>query len=228
MPAGGVLHTSVRKNAESMKIVPAILAEKFSDFTARLRAAESFADYVQIDIMDGQFVETRSFPVEAINSVTTSLPFEVHLMVDDPAAFTDRIAHPGLRKVIFHFEASADIASLTGRIRKRGLSPGLAFRPDTSFDSVRGAAALADTLLFLTVDPGFYGNSFRPEVLTKIGKTRTAFPDKVIAVDGGVALDNLDRFAAIGVDYACVGSRIFIKGDPAENYRLFLERLKQL
>jgi ribulose-phosphate 3-epimerase len=223
-----MLHTSVRKSAEGMKIVPAILAEKFDDFTARLRTAESFADYVQIDIMDGRFVETRSFPVEAINSIATSLSFEIHLMVDDPAAFADRIAHPGLRKVIFHFESSADTASLISRIRERGLIPGLAFKPDTPFESFREIAALADTLLFLTVDPGFYGNSFRPEVLTKIVETRKAFPDKVIAVDGGVAPDNLDRFSTIGVDYVCVGSRIFMKGDPADNYRLFLERLKQL
>jgi ribulose-phosphate 3-epimerase len=211
-----------------MKVVPAILAEKFDDFTARLREAESFADYVQIDIMDGIFVDTTSFPVERISSVTTSLSFEAHLMVNEPVSFVDRIGHPGLRKVIFHFEAAAEFPVLIRKIRERGLVPGLAVKPETGLDAVRGTGEQVDTLLFLTVNPGFYGNSFRPEVLTKIAEARKVFPEKIIAVDGGVALDNLKAFLDIGVDYVCVGSRIFMNGDPGENYRCFIEKVKEI
>ena len=211
-----------------MKIVPAILAEKFDDFTARLKEAESFADYVQIDVMDGIFVDTTSFPVERINGVTTSLSFEAHLMVNEPVPFMDRITHPGLKKVIFHFEASAEFPFLIRKIRGRGLVPGLAVKPETGLDAFRGIGEQVDTLLFLTVDPGFYGNSFRPEVLTKIADARKVFPGKIIAVDGGVALDNLKTFLDIGVDYVCVGSRIFLNGDPGENYRCFIEKVKEI
>jgi ribulose-phosphate 3-epimerase len=211
-----------------MKVVPAILAETFDDFTVRLREAESFTDYVQIDIMDGAFVGTTSFPVERINGVSTTLSFEAHLMVNEPVSFMDRITHPGLRKVIFHFETSAEFPSLIRRIRGRGLVPGLAVKPETGLDAFRGIAEQVDALLFLTVDPGFYGNSFRPEVLTKIAEARKVFPSKVMAADGGISLENLERFLDIGVDYVCVGSRIFMGGHPGENYLRFVDRVKEI
>ena len=211
-----------------MKVVPSILAERFDDFLLKLSQAESFADFVQIDIMDGLFVETVSFPLEKINPVVTSLNYEVHLMVKDPLSFMSRIAHPGLRKVIFHFEAENGHPDLIRRIRERGLAPGMAIKPETGLDEFRSIAEQVDTLLFLTVDPCCYGHPFKPEVLNKVAEARKLFPHKQIAVDGGVSLDNLKTFLDIGVDYACVGSRIFLNGDPAENYRRFLERLREL
>jgi len=209
-----------------VKIVPSILSETFEDFLSRLREAESFADYVQVDVMDGAFVQTRSFPLEKINTVGTALPFEVHLMVNDPLLFMSKITHPGLRKVIFHFEAVTDRAGLVSKIKERGLLPGMAIKPETTLEQFRDEAAQVDTLLFLTVDPCCYGHPFKPEVLGKVAEARKAFPSKTIAVDGGVSLGNLKRFLHIGVDYVCVGSRIFLDGDPEENYRLFEKELK--
>lgn len=211
-----------------MRIVPSLLAEKFDAFTALMAEAESFADYVQVDVMDGIFVETRSFPVERINNVHTALFFEVHLMVQDPFFFMSRISHPGLKKVIFHSEASAEPLALIKKITERGLVPGLAIKPETSIGEFREAGEHADTLLFLTVDPGSYGHPFRSEVLTKISEARKAFPDKVIAVDGGVSPDNLKMFYDIGVDYVCVGSRIFLQDDPGKSYRNFVGKVKEI
>lgn len=211
-----------------MKIVPSILAENFDDFTSRLREAESFADYVQIDIMDGVFVETRSFPVERMNAVNTPLSFEVHLMVRDPLLFISRIDHQGMRKVIFHFEVETDHNVLMGEIRRRGLAAGMAVKPATGLDQIREAAQRVDSLLFLTVDPCCYGSPFKPEVLDKVARARKAFPEKEIAADGGVSVDNLKLFHDSGVDAVCVGSRIFLNGDPRENYRRFIERVKEM
>jgi len=211
-----------------MKIVPAILAENFDDFTALLAQAESFTDYVQIDIMDGVFVESKSFPVEGINEVATPLIFEVHLMVKDPLSTMSKITHRGLRKVIFHFEAVTDHCTLISEIRRRGFVPGMAVNPETGTDRFEKVIGSVDTLLFLTVDPCCYGRPFRPEVLEKIAEVKKAFPDKVIAADGGVSLENLKGFHDIGTDYVCVGSRIFLKGDAGTNYRLFLEKLREL
>lgn len=211
-----------------MKVVPSILAEKFDDFLVRLRQAESFTDFVQIDIMDGDFVETKSFPVERINSVGTSLNYEVHLMVRDPLSFLSGINAPGLRKVIFHFEAGNGHQDLVKKIRERGLLPGMAIKPETALSEFRNIAEEVDTLLFLTVDPCCYGSPFKPEVLPKLAEARKIFPDRTIAVDGGVSLDNLKTFFDMGVDYVCVGSRIFLRGDPAENYRRFTEKLRPL
>ncbi|HYA31838.1 MAG TPA: hypothetical protein VED67_03690 [Thermodesulfovibrionales bacterium] len=211
-----------------MRIVPSLLAEKFDAFIALMEQAEVFADCVQVDVMDGIFVETRSFPVERINNVRTTLFFEVHLMVQDPFSFMSRISHPGLKKVIFQSEAPAEPLALINKITERGLVPGLAIKPETGIDEFRAAGEHADTLLFLTVDPGSYGHPFRPEVLTKVSEARKAFPDKVIAVDGGVSLDNLKMFYDVGVDYVCIGSRIFLQDDPGKSYRNFIEKVKEI
>lgn len=210
-----------------MKIVPALLAEEFEEFVRKLRQAESFAGYIQIDIMDGVFVPTRSFPPERLNDVGTTLSFELHLMVSDPFGVAEKIHNPGLKKIIFHIESGAEPVHLIERFRARGLGAGLAIKPQTAADKFREAAEHADTLLFLTVEPGNYGSPFKPEVLKKIAGARKAFQDKEIGVDGGVSLDNLKDFFDIGVDYVCVGSRIFLHGEPEESYRLFRGKLKE-
>ena len=211
-----------------MKVVPAVLAEKFDDFVKRLRQAESFTDYIQVDLMDGVFVETRSFPPEMITSVETPLSFEVHLMAEDPLGFLNGMEHPGLKKVIFHCETGVNHLDLVSIIRERGLSPGVAIKPETELAQCRGIAEQVDTLLFLTVDPCCYGSPYKPEVLHKIAEARKLFPAKVISADGGVSLDNLKDFFDAGVDYACVGSRIFLQKDPAESYRLFAHKVQEL
>lgn len=211
-----------------MKIVPAILAENYEDFLMRLRQAESFTDYVQIDLMDGSFVPFLSFPAENLNSVRTSLAFEVHLMVKHPFAYMSRIFNPSLKKVIFHFESDVKHLDFIDQMKKRGVDVGMAIKPETEINEFKEIAELADTLLFLTVDPCCYGNPFKPEVIEKIIKARHVLKNKIIAADGGVSLDNLKLFTEAGLDYACVGSRIFLKGNPAKNYELFLEKLAEL
>jgi ribulose-phosphate 3-epimerase len=211
-----------------MQIVPSILAENLNDFLPLIRQAESFANYVQIDLMDGLFVPTKSIPPDVITSLETSLSFEVHLMFRDPASVIDGIDHPGLRKVIFHIEAEGDHHEIVTRLRKRGIGVGLAINPGTGIGRVGELAADADTLLFMTVDPGRYGSPFRPEVVWKVAEARRLFEQKIIAVDGGVSADNLPLFLDAGVDYACVGSRIFLGGNPADNYRNFTQRLDKL
>jgi ribulose-phosphate 3-epimerase len=211
-----------------VKIVPSILADNMNDFLSLIRQAESFAGYVQIDLMDGLFVPTKSIPPEAINSLETSLSFEVHLMFKDPVSVIDAIDHPGLRKAIFHVESDGDHREVVARLHKKSIGIGLAVNPETGLDRIENLAADADTLLFMTVDPGRYGSPFIPAVFDKVKSARKDFMAKLIAVDGGVSADNLPLFLSLGVDYACVGSRIFLGGNPAENYRIFNERLNKL
>ena len=211
-----------------MKIVPAILSETVGDFLVRLRQAESFADYVQIDLMDGIFVPTRSFPVEKINNINTPLNFELHLMVKNPSNFMQGIGNSRLKKVIFHFESDVDHLNFINELKKRGLDAGLATKPETEIKGFREVAEAVDTLMFLTVDPCCYGHQFKPEVLRKIEEARSIFKDKTIAADGGVSLENLRSFYDIGVNYVCIVSRIFLESDPGENYRKFLKRAAEL
>jgi len=211
-----------------MKIVPAVLAENADDFLLRLKQAELFADYIQIDMMDGVFVPTNSFPAESINNVVSSLPFEIHLMVKHPSAFIARLRNPRLKKVLFHFESDVKHLDFIHQMRERGIEAGLAVRPETKIDQFRQIAQHVGTVLFLTVDPGSYGSPFRPEVLNKIREARMIFRDKTISADGGISPDNLHLFLDAGVDYVCVGSRIFIDGNPADNYKRFISKLNEL
>ncbi len=211
-----------------MKVVPAVLAEDYDNCVRRMRLAESFADYVQIDVMDGVFVDTRSFDPGLINSLVTTLSFEIHMMVEDPAAVAEKIHNRGLSRIIFHFESRTDHAGLAKEIRSRGLSPGLAVRPETTLDMILKTAEHFDALLFLTVNPGRYGGAFLPEEVKKVSEARRTFPEKTIGVDGGVSLDNIGILYEAGVDYVCVGSRIFMGGRPEDNYGRFIKRLEEL
>lgn len=211
-----------------MKIVPAILAENFDEFLFRLRQAETFADYVQIDLMDGVFVPTNSFSPDKINSTNVSFSFELHLMVKHPSSLMSRIDNANLKKVIFHFESDVKHLDFIEQMKKRGIDVGLAIKPETELKSFRELAENVDTLMFLTVDPCCYGHPFKPEVMKKIEQARYMLKNKVIAADGGISLDNLRLFFERSVDYVCVGSRIFHGDNPSENYRMFLKKLTEL
>jgi len=210
-----------------MKIIPAILAENFNDCLKMLKQAESFTDYVQIDLMDGDFVSSRSFPGEEINRINASISFEIHLMVKDPPSLMAQINHPCLKKVIFHYESEINHLDFIRRMKERGIPTGIALNPDTQLDEFKAISGHVETLLFLAVNPGHYGSPFRPEVLKKIEEARHIFPNKMISVDGGISLDNLSLFRGIGVDAVCIGSRIFL-GNPEENYKKFVNKLAGL
>jgi ribulose-phosphate 3-epimerase len=210
-----------------ISIIPAVLGETWEEFAARMRQAEVFADYVQIDMMDGVFVPTLSFPPEMLDRLQTRLSFEAHMMVDDPLDWLGRMRNPGLKKVIFHIESAADPLDAIAHITEAGMEAAVAFRPETSLAEYAEIASQAGSLLFLAVDPGRYGSPFHPEVLEKVHEARRIFPDKGISVDGGVSPENLGEIWRAGADAAAVGSRIFLKGDPAANYRLFTETARK-
>ena len=213
-----------------MKIVPALLAEKFETFLARLRQAETFADYVQIDLMDGLFVPTKSFPIEQLSGLETSVPFELHLMVNDPPAYLNGIEHPLLKQVIFHFEAKTSDPVDFIRLLKQKVCArrALAVKPDTTIEQFRKPR---NTPTRLSFSPLIRGATEAPSSLRSSIRSRkpeTSFPGKTIAVDGGVSLDNLNDFLKIGIDYVCIGSRIFVKGEPKKNYQQFVKKLQDL
>ena len=205
-----------------MKVIPALLATDANSLFALLCKAEQITDYVQIDVMDGIFVPTRSFPPETISELPLSVSFELHLMVQYPHLLMNTIAHPRLRRVICHAEADVDHGAFAAELTAKGLDAGLAVNSETPLPALLPLVAPFALLLFLTVHPGRYGSPFLPDVLEKVARARELFPDKEIAVDGGVSLDNLAAIAAAGVDTVCVGSRIFAGGDAAAKFHAFV------
>jgi ribulose-phosphate 3-epimerase len=205
-----------------MKIVPAILTDKPQDLKLMLAQAETFTDFVQIDFMDGSFVPSKSIGPEDLAEIAMNVGWEAHLMVKDPIRYLPSLKREGLKRVLVHWEAGPRPESFVSAIRDFGFHVGLAINPETTLSQFEELVDRIESVLFLSVDPGFYGSPFIAEVLEKIREFRSRFPSKMIGIDGGISLDNMQRVKSSGVDYACVGSRIFRHDDPRKSYEEFV------
>ncbi|MBN1188930.1 MAG: ribulose-phosphate 3-epimerase [Dehalococcoidales bacterium] len=204
---------------KSIRIIPAILTDDAGTLNNMLKQAESFTDFVQIDIMDSKFVPSRSITWEHIASISTGLHWEVHLMVEQPEKQIENYKKAGAQKVIFHFEATSTPDYVITLARQLGLSVGLAVNPETAFSKILPLTSKVDSILFMSVHPGFYGARFLPEVLEKVKKLRKARPFMALSIDGGIKENNILKVAGSGVNEICVGSAVFSQPDPAESYR---------
>jgi len=200
-------------------IVPAILANEPASLVMLVRKAETFADFVQIDIMDGEFVPSKSVSYQDIIEVKPKFKWEAHLMVQHPENYLEGFKDAGAQKIVFHFEAETERERTISLIRKLGMQVGLAVNPQTTIADFAPLVKQADSVLFLSVNPGFYGAEFIPGVLDKIVEFRKAYPDVATSIDGGVKEDNIVKIIKTGVDAICVGSAIFNRPSPAAAYR---------
>jgi ribulose-phosphate 3-epimerase len=205
--------------SKNVSVVPAILTEDPTTLEKMLRQVESFTDYVQIDIMDGEFVPSKSISWKHIADLFVKLKWEAHLMVAHPGEYIESFKQAGADRIIFHYESVGSAQQLISRIRDLGLKVGLAINPDTSVPAIASCINEIDSVLLLTVTPGFYGSKFIPEVMDKVVEIRHIRPEIEIGVDGGVKEGNIKEIASAGVDYICVGSAIFLQPDPAASYR---------
>ena len=190
-----------------------------------LHEAESFTDRVQVDIMDGRFVPSESISAEDLAIVKTSLFVEVHLMVMEPEAHLEAFLKAGAGRVVFHYEATPSPSRAIALARHLGLGVGLALNPRTPVLDAKPFFGEVDFLLLLSVDPGFYGSPFLPEVLEKAKALRRLFPGEM-GMDGGIKAGNMRQVKEAGVDYACVGSAVFRAHDPQKSF-LALQALAQ-
>lgn len=183
-----------------------------------LHEAEAFADRVQVDIMDGRFVPSKSIAADDLARVKTRLSVEVHLMVTEPEAHLEAFLKAGAGRVVFHYEATSSPSRTIALARHLGLGVGLALNPQTPVAEAKPYFGEVDFVLLLSVDPGFYGSPFIPSVLEKVNVLRSLFPGE-IGMDGGIKGENIRQVKEVGVDYACIGSGIFRSPDPARAYR---------
>jgi ribulose-phosphate 3-epimerase len=208
----------------NIRIVPAILTDDPTALEKLVHQAEGFTDYAQFDVMDGKFVPSNSVTCSQIAELKTKLAWEAHLMVLHPENCAADFQHAGAEKIVFHFEAAPEPEKVIKTIRGLGIKVGLAINPETSITAVASLVKQVDSVLFLSVHPGFYGAQFLPEVLDKIRAFRKAYPKMEIDIDGGVKEDNIVQIAKSGVDVICIGSALFRQPDPVAAYR----RLKAL
>lgn len=210
------------------KVVPSILTEDPKTLEIMVREAESFTSYVQFDIMDGQFVPSRSISYQDLMAIPIKFNWEAHLMVACPEDYLDNFSKAGAKKVVFHYEAKSSPQSVISRARGLGLEVGLAINPETDVPAFLPLVDEVDSVLFLTVHPGFYGSEFVPEVLDKVVELRQSRPSIEIGADGGIKESNIVQIARSGVDVFCVGSAILLQPKPAEKYYNLAALIKEV
>ncbi len=205
-----------------VRVVPAILTDNFDILQTMIHSSEEFAEYVQIDIMDGRFVPSSSILAADIAAVKPVLDWEAHIMVLNPEEYIEGFRDAGAEKIIFHYEATQSPLAVIAAIKNLGIQAGIAVNPETPVPDILPLVGELDSVLFMSVHPGFYGAKFLPEVLDKVTELRNACPDLWIGLDGGVKEANIADIAGVGVNDICVGSAVFLQPDPGESYRHLL------
>lgn len=200
------------------KVIPAILAEDENEFISLIRTAESFAEMLQVDIMDGRFVPSKSITCEVVKAAEIKTGWEAHLMVENPVDYFKCFKEAGTGQVIFHIEAVEDAGEAVKKAHALGLKAGIAINPDTPLEEIAPYVNKADSFLFMSVIPGFYGSKFIPEVLDKIKRFRKLAPNAVIGIDGGIKEYNIKDAADAGANVIGVGSAISLQENPAKAY----------
>jgi ribulose-phosphate 3-epimerase len=204
--------------ARIKKVVPAILANDPESLRVMVHQAKSFASYVQFDIMDGRFVPSRNITYRDLIKIPVKFHWEVHLMVKQPEKYLGSFMKAGASEALFHYESTPSPGTVVSLARNLGLKIGLAINPETTVPEFLPLVDEVDSVVFLTVHPGFYGSRFIPEVLEKIVALRRSRPSIEIGVDGGINESNILQVARAGADVLYVGAAIFLQPQPAEKY----------
>ncbi|MCR8848598.1 ribulose-phosphate 3-epimerase [Rossellomorea sp. SC111] len=203
-----------------MKIAPSILSANFAELGNEIKDVEKGgADYIHVDVMDGHFVPNITLGpmiVKAIRPLTT-LPLDVHLMIENPSQYIEAFADAGADYITVHVEADPHLHRTIQMIKNKGVKAGVVLNPGTPADSIRPVLQDVDMVLLMTVNPGFGGQSFIPSVVPKIKQIREwaneVNPSLEIEVDGGINPETAAVCAEAGADVFVAGSAIYNKSD---------------
>lgn len=209
-------------------ISPSLLSADFADLRRDLRMVEDGgADLHHVDVMDGSFVPNITlgpFIVEAIRRAA-SIPLDVHLMIDRPAQYAAEFIAAGAARLTYHVESDQGVPETAELIREAGASPGVSIRPKTPLAAIADHLSLVDMILVMSVEPGFPGQSFMPEVLEKVKSLRREYGfSGDIEMDGGIDEDTIGRCAEAGANVFVAGSAIYGRPDPAGRVGLLREK----
>ncbi len=204
----------------AIQIAPSILSADFANLEREI-ASVANADWVHVDVMDGHFVPnlTLGLPVLERLAEVSPLPVDAHLMIENPDHWAPRYAEAGATSVTFHLEAAADPVRIARDLRALGARSSVALKPGTPVDDVIDVLVEFDMVLVMTVEPGFGGQAFMPETMSKVTALReaaeTAGQALRIEVDGGVARDTAGIVAEAGADVLVAGSAVYGAADRA-------------
>lgn len=203
----------------SLRIAPSILSADFANLERDI-AKVAGSDLLHVDVMDAHFVPnmTLGLPVVKRIAEVSPLPLDVHLMIEEPDHWAPRYAEVGANSVTFHYEAAKDAAATARAIRSLDARASVAIKPGTPAEDVLDLIPEVDMVLVMTVEPGFGGQAFMPEVLPKLGVLRQAAQDAGVdlwlQVDGGISLETVADAVGAGADTLVAGSFVFDHSDP--------------
>lgn len=210
-------------------IAPSILAADFANLGKEMSKVKE-AKYIHLDIMDGQYVPNISFGpgiIEALRPYSKQI-FDTHLMILEPEKYIKEFAKAGSNIITIHAEAVTHLDRVINQVKEAGCKVGVALNPATSLSVLDHVLKDLDQVLIMTVNPGFGGQKFIPQMEDKIKDLRKMIDNKnletMIQIDGGVNLDNIEKLKVLGVDLFVAGSAIFKADDPA----LILKKMQSL
>ena len=203
------------------RIAPSILSADFSRLADDIAlCVAGGADMIHLDVMDGRFVPNITFGEKMIDAVRklTTLPLDVHMMVEEPEKYFESFAGAGANGMTIHVEAAPHLQRQLAHIRELGCTAGAALNPGTSLLTVREVIADLDLLLVMTVNPGFGGQEFIPASRDKVARARhmldEAHSRAALEVDGGIARDTIATVWRAGADTFVAGNAVFSAADP--------------
>ena len=202
-----------------IRITPSILNADLDHLDSEIAKIASVSDFIHLDVMDNVFVPNFTFDFDRASEIIAACPIgiDAHLMVANVDTIAPLYAQAGSASVTIHAEATQDIAKTLRAIRKAGARSGLAIKPNTSIDSYASFADDVDMFLIMTVEPGFGGQSFMTDMMSKVAATKKIIGDRPIwlQVDGGISLETIELAVKAGADTFVAGSAVFRASDPA-------------
>ena len=205
-------------------IAPSILSADFSRLAEEVSdVAQAGCDWIHVDVMDGQFVPNLTIGPPVIRWIrkATKLPLDVHLMIGEPIRYLEEFRAAGSDWITIHVEACKDVKGTLQKIRALGAKAGISLRPKTEVKAIEPYLQSVDLVLVMTVEPGFGGQKFMPEMLEKVRFLRSRFAG-LISVDGGINLETSRQAAHEGVNVFVAGSSIFNEPDR----KAFIKKLR--
>lgn len=218
----------------AVMVAPSILSADFARLGEQVQLIEEAgAEMLHIDIMDGHFVPNISIGPAVVQSLrpVSKMEFDVHLMIENPERFIEDFARAGADIITVHIEATRHISRLIQQIKSHGLSVGVSLNPGTPLDMLTYILQDLDMVLLMTVNPGFGGQKFLPEVLPKIvalsGILKEVNPHCKIQVDGGINIDTARLASRAGADILVAGAAIFGEPDPPKAMKDILKAARE-
>lgn len=221
----------MKATEEKMKLAPSILSADFANLLEDVKKIEAGgADYIHVDVMDGHFVPNISFgaPVMKCLNGKTEVPYDVHLMIENPDNYIADFVAPQTEYITVHQEACRHLHRTIQNIKAQGIKAGVSINPATPVDTLSCILDDVDLVLIMSVNPGFGGQKFISQTVSKVRELAKIKKERglsfAIEIDGGVTLDNAKMLAEAGVEIAVAGSAVF----KAENVEDTVRKFKNL